>query len=78
MSGLQSKRRMANSRFEMSEYDFEEQQHYVRCSACGGEHNVNDVVLENVEEDIQGRDVAIFVCPVTSEIARSFVFRGHR
>ena len=61
----------------MSEIDFEDDQYYVRCS-CGHEHNTDVVKFLNVEEDIQGRDVVTFTCPIQGYEVRSLVFKGHR
>lgn len=47
----------------------------VICPKCSEEHTTTEVEFLNVEEDIQGRDVMYFVCPVTQEQAKSFVFK---
>ena len=47
----------------------------VKCTRCGEDHTTEEVKPLNVEEDIQGRDIFYFVCPVTNEEAQSFVFR---
>jgi len=44
----------------------------VSCPHCG-EHETSHVDFVNVQEDIQGRDVMTFACPVTSEIHESVV-----
>lgn len=46
----------------------------VICTECSEEHFVDDIKVENVEEDIQGRDVLFFECPITNQIAKSFVY----
>ena len=48
----------------------------VICTECSEEHFVDDIKVENVEEDIQGRDVLFFECPVTNQVAKSFVYSG--
>ena len=50
MTGFQSKRRMAESRYK------------VYCEWCQDWHYVDEVEVLNVEEDIQGRDVLHFQC----------------
>lgn len=46
---------------------------YVICRECGEEHDTIKVKFVNVEEDIHGRDVFIFACPITGTTTRSFV-----
>ena len=48
----------------------------VICSECSEEHLTDDVKVVNVEEDIQGRDVLFFECPVTGEVTKSLVYAG--
>ena len=50
----------------------------VICTECSEEHSVEDTKVVNVEEDIQGRDVLYFECPVTEKIAKSLVYSGVR
>lgn len=50
MTGFKSKRQMANDRFK------------VYCEWCHDWHYVDEVDVLNVEEDIEGRDVAHFEC----------------
>ena len=50
MTGFQSKRKMAESRYK------------VYCEWCQDWHYVDEVEVLNVEEDIQGRDVLHFEC----------------
>lgn len=45
----------------------------VRCTKCGQEHQVKDVEFLNIEEDIQGRDLMTYTCPVTGEVAKAYV-----
>ena len=44
----------------------------VKCTRCGEDHTTEEVKPLNVEEDIQGRDIFYFVCPVT-KIGRAHV-----
>jgi len=46
----------------------------VRCSECGEEHASEEVIVLNIEEDIVGRDVLTFECPVTNRTTTSFIF----
>ena len=48
----------------------------VRCTQCNDEHFTEDVEMLNVEEDMQGRDVAFFECPMTGEVTKSLVFQA--
>ena len=50
MTGFQSKRKMAESRYK------------VYCEWCHDWHYVDEVEVLNIEEDIQGRDVLHFEC----------------
>jgi len=50
MTGFQSKRKMAEDRFK------------VYCEWCHDWHYTDEVDILNVEEDIEGRDVAHFEC----------------
>ena len=47
----------------------------VYCSECSDTHFVTEVEFLNVEEDIQGRDVIHFICPVTKTETKSLVRR---
>lgn len=47
----------------------------VLCTECSEEHETGEVEFVNVEEDIQGRDVMYFICPVTKTEAKSLVYR---
>ena len=49
-------------------------QYKVICTECSDEHSVEDIKVVNVEEDIQGRDVCFFECPITGQVARSLVY----
>ena len=51
------------------------QKFVVKCSECGEEHDTQEVEFINVEEDIQGRDVFYFVCPITQRETSSFVYK---
>jgi len=46
----------------------------VRCKECGEEHTSEEVIALNIEEDIVGRDVLTFECPVTNRTTTSFIF----
>jgi len=46
----------------------------VVCTECSEEHSTEDIEFSNVEEDIQGRDIMHFICPVTKLEARSLVY----
>lgn len=48
----------------------------VVCTECSEEHSTESIKFLNVEEDIQGRDIMFFVCPVTNLEARSLVYDG--
>ena len=48
----------------------------VICSECSEEHSTDDVKAVNIEEDIQGRDVLFFECPVTGIVTKSLVYAG--
>lgn len=47
----------------------------VMCSECADEHYTDEVQFLNVEEDIQGRDIGYFICPVTSTETKSLVYK---
>lgn len=46
----------------------------VICTECSEEHDTESIKFLNVEEDIQGRDIMHFECPVTKLEARSLVY----
>ena len=46
----------------------------VICPECGEKHLTTEVEFLNIEEDIQGRDVFFFKCPVTRQDTKSFVY----
>lgn len=48
---------------------------FVRCLECGEEHVAKDVMFVNIEEDIQGRDLLTYVCPVTQKETKAYVLR---
>ena len=52
-----------------------EVEHIVVCPECSEEHDTEAVSFVNVEEDLWGRDVLHFLCPVTGQIAKSLVYR---
>ncbi len=44
---------------------------------CNGELvDEREIDIENIEEDMQGRDVVSFKCPYCAEIHKSHRFRG--
>jgi len=45
----------------------------VNCSECGESHEPGDVEVLNIEEDIQGRDLLTFICPVTNKETKAYV-----
>jgi hypothetical protein len=51
-----------------------ERQVHVRCPECGATHTVEEIELLDVAEDIEGRDVANFNCPVTQNSTTSLVY----
>ena len=46
----------------------------VVCTECSEEHSTADIEFSNVEEDIQGRDIMCFICPVTNVETKSLVY----
>ena len=48
-------------------------EHFVNCSKCGEQHYSGTIVTENIEEDIYGRDVITYTCPVTDKLTKSLV-----
>lgn len=57
----------------MSEMEFEMRTYSVYCPHCGIRHGTEEVVVEDVEEDSQGRDVCYFLCPITGLQGKSLV-----
>ena len=50
--------------------------YYVMCNKCDEKmHNVSDVKLTNIEEDIFGNDVETFICPNSNEETKSRVYK---
>ena len=47
----------------------------VICTECSEEHVTTKVEFVDVEEDIHGRDVMYFICPITKTEAKSLVYR---
>lgn len=47
----------------------------VRCTECGENHWTTEVEFLNVEEDIHGRDVMSYTCPITNQSTKSLVYR---
>jgi hypothetical protein len=52
-----------------------EHQFKVICRECSDEHLTSEVEFLNIEEDIHGRDVMSFVCPVTNNPTKSLVYK---
>lgn len=48
----------------------------VVCTECSEEHDTESVKFLNIEEDIQGRDIMYFECPVTNMETRSLVYEA--
>jgi len=46
----------------------------VVCTECSEEHDTETVKFLNIEEDVQGRDIMYFECPVTNLEAKSMVY----
>ena len=46
----------------------------VICRECSEEHLTADVEFLNIEEDIQGRDIMHFICPLTNTETKSMVY----
>ena len=46
----------------------------VVCSKCFEEHDTSEVKFLNVEEDMEGRDIMYFTCPVTNLDTKSLVY----
>jgi hypothetical protein len=72
------KKRIANMVAQNAQYDkaveeMLQRSYYVYCNSCKDRHNVKSVEFLNVEEDIQGRDVAEYNCPGSNTIQRSYV-----
>lgn len=48
---------------------------YVNCPKCGEQHYPNDILVDDIEEDIQGFDIITYICPATGEEAKALVIR---
>ena len=48
---------------------------FVRCSKCQEDHKPKEMETLNIEEDMQGRDLLTYVCPVTQEITKAYVLQ---
>jgi len=51
------------------------QQFIVKCIECGQNHFTTEVEFLNIEEDMQGRDVMHYTCPITKQPTKSLVYR---
>ena len=47
---------------------------FVKCKECGEEHYTGELLVENIEEDVYGRDVLTFVCPETGHTTTSLIY----
>ena len=47
----------------------------VICRECSEQHFTDEVEFFNVEEDMEGRDVAYFECPTTNLSTKSLVYK---
>jgi hypothetical protein len=48
---------------------------FVKCEECGEEHcQIDKLLVENIEEDVYGRDVLTFVCPETGHTTTSLIY----
>jgi len=47
---------------------------FVKCKECGEEHFQGELLVENIEEDAEGRDVLTFVCPETGHTTTSLIY----
>lgn len=43
------------------------------CPKCQQRHYSGQIVTENIEEDIYGRDVITYTCPETDEMTKALV-----
>ena len=46
----------------------------VICTECSEEHDTSEVKFLNIEEDMEGRDIMYFTCPVTNTETKSLVY----
>lgn len=74
MTGIKSKRAMTADKLRPADEDMNEQ-FIVICSECSEEHLTTEVEFLNVEENMQGRDVMYYVCPVTNTETSSMVYK---
>lgn len=47
----------------------------VICTECSENHSTTEVEFLNIEEDMQGRDVMYYTCPITQRPTKSLVYR---
>lgn len=50
----------------------------VHCPACGDKHETTEVEFLDIQEDLFGRDLMTFTCPVKKTRAEGLVMRGGR
>jgi len=55
----------------MGKYQFEPKVKVI-CPTCKNLFNEDDVAFVNIEEDIQGRDVLTFECPICKEPKKAY------
>ena len=44
----------------------------VTCNHCKTKHDEDIIEFVSIEEDIQGRDVVTFVCPICNKTSKSY------
>ena len=71
---MQTARKLVHKYWTRLELNMNEQ-FIVICSECSEEHLTTEVEFLNVEEDMQGRDVMYYVCPITNTETSSLVYR---
>jgi len=45
---------------------------YVRCCKCKKDMDELKTDIQGIEEDIQGKDVLTFICPICKTVQKSF------
>ena len=61
----------------MSDTEQEYLYFFVRCKSCGDYHYTDKIHIDDIEEDIQGRDLVYFNCPNTNNTSSSLIYKGH-
>ena len=49
---------------------------FVVCPGCKKVHSTAEVTAVDIEEDVSGRDIITFDCPITRTRESGFVFAG--